>query len=119
MNSCRRRRSVFSSRFPVSARAFLKVILHGEPPHHALEFVQACFVSVGMTTTSKSAILILPLLAPPLGDRVFGDLIFASDLRLGFASLDFANHFEFEFAGECASLNHCGPRRYCALLRHR
>ena len=59
------------------------------------------------------------MLAPPLGDRVFRDLIFASDLRLGLASLDFANHFELEFAGECAPLDRCGPRRYCSLLRHR
>jgi hypothetical protein len=34
------------------------------------------------------------------------------------ASFDFANHFELEFAGECAPLDR-GPRRYCALLRHR
>ena len=74
---------------------------------------------VNLGLPSKSAILILPMLSPPLGDRGFGDLIFASDLRLRLASLDFANDFEFEFAGECSPLDHCGPRRYCALLRHR
>src|SRR6476646_5871209 len=31
--------------------------------------------------TSKSAVLILPMLAPPLRNCVFSDLIFASDLR--------------------------------------